>query len=289
MRHQPILLIGNWKMNPESLKKAAALFEAEIRALARLFSEAREIGGVPEKRLKVVICPPFPYLFSLNEIRSRLRISEDLLALGAQDVFYEAQGAYTGEVSPLMLKDLGVEYVLIGHSERRRILKETDELINKKLHATLQAGLAPVFLVGDETSPAYHGSLISEQAEQERELLRISKQIQKGLKGINAASVQKIIFGYEPVWAISSFSGGKSAESSYAQSMVARLKQEVLSKLYDIDIVEKLLFIYGGSVDTSNIQSFLAEKNLHGVLPGSASLRPEELSGMAEIILQGNF
>lgn len=276
-------------MGPLTLTEAKELFEAEVRGIANLFSESRESGGVAGEWPKVVICPPFPYLGLLHDIiDKKYQLIDNTIALGAQNVFYKVQGAYTGEVSPQMLKNLGVEYVLIGHSERRRLLGESDELVNKKLKASLQAGLKPVFLLGDEKSLDYHGTLESQRAEERQELNRIKKQLQLGLDEINREDIPKIIFGYEPVWAISSVSGGRSAAPEYVNDLIKKIRQECLATLYDIKTANKTVFVYGGSSNSKNITGFLEKHQISGVLPGGASLQAQEFIKMVEIAMIGN-
>jgi triosephosphate isomerase len=284
MLNKQIYIIGNWKMNPPSLQKAQELFRAVLRGLRELGETSCGSGG----ELKIIICPPFPYLKPLIDILNTKYLGVPLsgtiptLSVGAQDVFYEKQGAFTGEVSPEMLKDLGVKYVLIGHSERRRILGETDELINKKIKACLNVGLKPIFLIGDEKSLNYHGMLKSKD-ETSRELERISTQLKAGLKGVPVSALSDIIFGYEPIWAISNVSGGKNADVHYTTSIIQKIRFGILTELYDKKTALNAVFIYGGSSNAQNIKSFLESPEISGVLPGSASLSPKEFVEMVKI------
>lgn len=212
-------IVANWKCNPATLK------------------EAENIFGLIKKEVKipeVIICPPFTYLSSLKG-----------LALGAQNVFFESKGAYTGEISPLMLKDLGCKYVLIGHSERRKYFNETDEIINKKIKAAIGAGLSPIFCIGETEKERKEG-----KAEEV-----IERQIKKGLEGVKAP----IIIAYEPVWAIGT---GNSCGKEEAEKMSLFIK-----KMADVPV------LYGGSVNASNSKEYA---KMDGLLVGGASLIPDE-------------
>lgn len=213
------LIIGNWKMNPSSARQARKLFNKI-------------------KKTKAIICPPFIYLSIFN-----------YKSLGAQDCHYEQLGAFTGEVSPRMLKDLGCDYVIIGHSERRKYFNETDEVINKKLKAALKAGLKPILCIGEKKG--------------ENPEIIIENQLAKDLEGISEKDLKKIIIAYEPVWAIST-SGGEICSPEQAKKMLNFIKQRFEGKI-----------IYGGSVDSKIINSYLRVGYV-GALVGNASLDAEE-------------
>ena len=221
------LLIANWKANPETLAEAKALFVAE------------NYPGV-------VICPPAIYI-------------EDLRANGAQDVFWEA-GPHTGQVSPGMLKQFGVTYVLVGHSERRAI-GETDEQINKKLIALLQADMTPILLIGEPEKSAARSDYLIDQ-------------LTRDLEGISTDDAKKIIFCYEPVWAI----GTQAASPEDVLSAIHEM-QNILEKMYGF----KPAMLYGGSVNEKNLADFLTHPEIFGAVVGGASLRAEEFKKMIEI------
>lgn len=213
------IIIANWKMNPASLAEAKSLFDAV-------------------KKSKAVICPPFVYLEKLSYGK-----------LGAQDCFWKQEGAYTGEVSPKMLKSIGVKYVIVGHSERRKFFQETDEIINKKLEAALRAGLRPILCVGENKG---------ENAERV-----VANQLDKDLKSIAQKDLKKIIIAYEPVWAIST-SGGEICSPEYAQKILGFIRQRFNG-----------IVIYGGSVDSKIINNYL-KVGYEGALVGGASLKAGE-------------
>jgi len=243
------LIIANWKCNPTSLKGAKLLFDSVKKELKKI------------KNVEVVICPPFVYLPVLGA--SAFAKGYGGLTFGSQDCFWEQKGAFTGEVSPAMLKDLGCEYVIIGHSERRRNLNETDEMINKKLKAVLDANLKPILCVG------------SEDREQKKEFKKIKIQLEKALSGIKKPNLKNPIITYEPVWAISTTRGGRIATPNQAKEGMIFIR-EILTKLFDKNSAKKIRIIYGGSVDSSNIRGFLKEAKMAGALVGAASLKPNE-------------
>lgn len=213
------LIIANWKCNPKTLAEAK-----------RLFNNV--------KKTKAVICPPFVYLTEFN-----------YKFLGAQNCHWEESGPYTGEVSPKMLKDLRVKYVILGHSERREHFNETDETINKKLKAALGAGLIPVLCIGEKKG--------------EDANLVVENQLSYDLNGISEKDRNKIIIAYEPIWAIST-SGGEICSPGYAQKMLDFIKQRFNGKI-----------IYGGSVDSKIINNYL-KVGYNGALVGGASLDADE-------------
>ncbi|RJP45944.1 triose-phosphate isomerase [Candidatus Parcubacteria bacterium] len=219
------LLAANWKMNPD--------FEDEAVRLARL-----------EDERGVVICPPFPFLGGVGRALKRA-------ALGAQDLFWEKGGAYTGEVSAIMLKGLGARYVIVGHSERRR-LGETDDAVNRKLKAALKAGLRPILCVGEPREARRKGVAAAR--------VHIRRQLRLGLKGIR----KRIVIAYEPIWAIGT---GKS-DSPRESAAIARFIKTAVRP--------KPRVLYGGSVASQNARSFLQYKEIDGALVGGASLRGKE-------------
>jgi triosephosphate isomerase len=226
------LIVANWKCNPTTLKEANFLFNS-IRKGLRNF-----------KNIEVVICPPFIYLPIVH--RSPFK-------LGAQDCFWEEKGAFTSQISPLMLKDLGCEYVIIGHSERRA-LGETDEMINKKLKAVIKAKLRPILCIGETEKERKKGKTFQV----------LKSQIKKALSGISSFTVHrsKFIFAYEPVWAIGT---GNPCQPKEAKEVLEFLRK----KLKNIPI------LYGGSVNSKNAKDYI-EVGFNGLLVGGASLNPKE-------------
>lgn len=244
------IIIGNWKMNPTSSKEAR-----------KLFSEIDKKAG-KTKNTEVVVCVPFVYLENLKKIAKNV-------ALGAQDLFYEERGAYTGEISALMLADLGVKYVLIGHSERRK-LGETNLDVNKKIKAALFAGLRPIVCVGETERDEHH------------EYFNVVKnQVKECLSGVGKDLLRKIIIAYEPVWALSTTSGRHDATSADAREMSVFIKKILTDKF---GLKTKLpVIIYGGSVNEKNCRDFLLGGGVAGCLPGAASLRAEKFLAMIKI------
>jgi len=251
------LIIANWKCNPTTLREAEHLFSAV----------EKEVGKVKEAEL--VFCPPFIYLHSLIGAASGGLPSKDGPAVfGAQDCFWEEKGAYTGEVSPLMLKNLGCQYVIVGHSERRKNFSETDEMVNKKLKAALGARLKPILCLGEETRETTNaeGRPLSEMS------LVVGDQLEKNLAEISSSRIRDVVIAYEPIWAI-----GTGNPCSPNDAMKAALFiRKTLAKLYDRLIAEKARVLYGGSVNSQNAASYVKGADMNGLLVGGASLNATE-------------
>jgi len=248
------LIVANWKCNPETPKGAKLLFNAVKRGIKNI------------KNVEVVICPPFVYLpFFQKKIKKIEKIK-----LGAQDVFWKEKGAFTGEISPLMLKDLGVKYVIIGHSERRQILKETDEMINKKLRAVLFTKLRPILCVGE-----------TEMEKRKEQGLRVlNSQISRALEGVPEKEADKIILAYEPVWAIGT--GAACEPNSVLEKKL--LLQRIFRKRYSPNISKKLKILYGGSVTPENALSYIKEAKTNGLLIGGSSLKAKEFLEIVKMV-----
>lgn len=247
-------IIANWKMNPESLQEAKDLCRATITQAERF------------TQVKTVICPPFTYL---QECAGLLR--GNILALGAQDVFWQDKGAYTGEISLAMLKEYQVEYVLVGHSDRRYILGETDEMINKKIEALLSHGMRAILLVGERERGEVREDVLIDQLSQD-------------LKNISADKLNLLSVAYEPVWAISSNQNAQADTPENTLQALALIKN-ILKKLYP-NTGESIPLLYGGSVNQTNAESFLKHPEISGAVIGGASLRPEELGRIITIAAQ---
>lgn len=245
------LIVGNWKMNPQSQKEAEVLFN----------NIGKNIKNI--KNTEVVICLPFPYLF----INKKLKIKK--IALGAQDVFYETQGAYTGEVSTSMLKDMGVKYVIVGHSERRS-LGETNEILNKKLTVVLKAKISPILCVG-ESIRSHDGSYLGV----------VKDQLMSCLAGISKSQIKNIVIAYEPVWALSSTENRHDATPHDFEEMKIYIRK-ILADLFGRAIASSVLIIYGGSVNKDNASLFLSV-GADGLLPGKASLDVRNFSSIIQI------
>jgi triosephosphate isomerase len=248
------IIIFNWKMAPQSFGAAKHLFGQLLKTKSS------------KLKADLAVCPPFIYLSELAGLVKRAKIK-----LGAQDVFWENSGAYTGEISPKMLKNLGVEYVIIGHSERRKFLGETDETINRKVKAALKAGLKVVLCVG-EPSRAKR----DKRQETRKAKNYVRNQLQEDLKGITKSyklTAKSLIIAYEPVWAIGAVVSDTPED---ALEMIKFIKR-ILNSRFKI-LNSKVL--YGGSVDSKNIKNFIQLKEIDGVLVGGASLKPDEVKKM---------
>ncbi|TSC94383.1 MAG: phosphoglycerate kinase / triosephosphate isomerase [Parcubacteria group bacterium Licking1014_1] len=242
------LIAANWKMNPVSLKEAEELFE-KIK------------NGVKETRAEVVICPPFVFLPLLIGASSSVKTTERFV-FGSQNVFYEEKGAFTGEISPAMLKDLGIKYVIIGHSERRKFFGETNEQVNKKIKKALLAGLKIIFCVGET----------AEERDAGKKSDVLEKQLKDGLKGISKEEIKKITIAYEPVWAI-----GTGNNCSIDETMRSVLYiRKVVAALYDRQSAKNARILYGGSVKSDNSGFYIKDSGINGLLVGGASLNAEE-------------
>lgn len=238
-------------MNPKSQKKALSLFNSIEKNTKKL-----------SKNTKIVICPPFIYLPIFHSRASSItRTDLVMFKLGAQNCSLEKSGAFTGQVSVEMLKNIGCKYVIIGHSEAREYLNETNEIINKKLKAVLKAKLIPIFCVGDK-------SLRSKKDNKE-----IQTQLKKGLKDISNSKIKNIIFVYEPVWAISSKNGMAATPASAIQGKL--LIEKVLNKQLGKNISNKVLILYGGSANSKNAGQYI-KAGFNGLLVGKASLNSKE-------------
>ncbi len=246
---RPPLIAGNWKMNG-------------------LLGEARELAAAIRRGLErpaeaeVVICPPFLALAAVGEA---LRGSG--IGLGAQDVHWEGKGAFTGEVSPPMLKDVGCTHVIIGHSERRHILGETHEMVNRKARAALAAGLTPIVCVGELLEERNMGVT--------RDV--VERQISKGLEGFEAGDLVRIVLAYEPVWAIGTGRTATPRQASEVHHFVRRL----VSQRGGPEAAERVRILYGGSVKPENIRELMAEEDIDGALVGGASLDAESFVKIA--------
>ena len=255
------LIIANWKMNPETSDEAERL--------------SREIqqGAHGLKNVEVVLCPPFPYLSSVNPQMSNVK-------LGAQNCFYEQKGAYTGEVSPFMLKDMGCEYVIIGHSERKKYFGETNEIINKKVKAALNSGLKVILCIGEDTRDSF-----DKKGRWTNELdPKVKEQLMDALRDIKKSKLTNIAVAYEPVWAIGT---GNPAIPDDILSAKIFIKK-ILSDLYTRKEADKVKVLYGGSTNKKNAVDFITDGQADGLLVGGASLDAEEFIAMIKSINNAN-
>jgi triosephosphate isomerase len=235
---------GNWKM-----------FTTASSATALARTVAQGVGS--EDRVSVAVCPPFPYL---ERVRDALRGSN--VALGAQNLYPEREGAFTGEVSPGMLSDVGCKYVILGHSERRHKLGETDEFINRKVLAALQAGLQVILCVGE--------TLAEREAGKMEEV--VTTQLAGGLAQIGREMMSRLTIAYEPVWAIGT---GRNATAEQAQLAHAFIRRQIADQVSG-EVAAALVIQYGGSVKADNAASLLSQPDVDGALVGGASLKADE-------------
>jgi len=241
-------IAGNWKMN---LDRASAVALAEGLAKAS--------AGIDS--VDIAVCPPSCYLDAVGAA-----VAGSNVALGAQNVYHEADGAYTGEISTAMLGDLGCKYVILGHSERRHVLGETDQDINKKVLATLAAGLLPIVCVGE----------LLDQREAGKTLDVIRGQFDGSLAGLTAEQMMQIVIAYEPVWAIGT---GKVATPQQAEGVHLDLRKIMVDR-YNEEVAESVRIQYGGSVKPDNAAELLGQPNIDGALVGGAALKVDSLMGI---------
>jgi len=245
------IMAGNWKMN-KTIAEAVALAQA-IRGQADDYTSVDRI-----------LCPTFVCLPAVHEA-----VADSSLAVGAQNLHWAESGAYTGEVSAPMLQDL-VEYVLIGHSERRQYFAETDETVNQKVHAALTHNLTPIVCVGE--------SLEQNGAGQTDAV--VSSQVRAALQGVDNEQAQQIIVAYEPIWAIGT---GKAATADQAEGTCGGVVRRVLADLYGPDTARAIRILYGGSTNENNIAEIMQRDNIDGALIGGASLKPDSYCAMVRI------
>ena len=252
-RYRKTIIAGNWKMN-------------KTAAETKKFAEELKAVMPKAKWCEVVVCVP-----SVN-VQAAVKAFKDLrVSVGAQNLFYEKSGAYTGEVSADMLKDLGVKYVIVGHSERRQYFGETDVTVNKKVLAALEAGLHPIICVGESL----------EQREMGITMELVAMQVKAALSGVSADKVRKCVIAYEPIWAIGT---GKTATAQQAAE-VCTLIRTTIRHLYGARIARSVTIQYGGSMKPSNAAELLAQPDIDGGLIGGASLKSGEF---VEIINAAN-
>lgn len=249
------LVAGNWKMNTT---------RAEGVALARALAEGSPAAA---GKVDVLICPPFPYLIPVTEA-----VQGSHVQVGAQNVYFEAPGAFTGEVSLEMLQDLGCHWVILGHSERRHLFGESDELINRKVLAALKKGVQPILCVGE---------LLEERQGNQTEQV-LDRQMAGGLAGVTAEQMAQVVIAYEPVWAIGT---GLTASPEQADSAHAHLRKW-LETHYNRDVANATRILYGGSVKANNASSLLSQPHVDGALVGGASLKPGDFLPIIEAGVQ---
>ncbi len=235
-------VIGNWKMNFTDTE--ARNFLSGIKA------------NIQDRKTKVVVCP------SYLSTKTAIEVLEDSnIDVGVQNVYYEAAGAYTGEVSVQMLDDIGVKYCIIGHSERRKYFAETDESVNKKAIALLEKNITPVICVGEDLDTREQGT----------HLEFVENQVRKALNGIDIRRIDNIIIAYEPIWAIGT---GKAATENEAEEMCSNIRY-IIQKMFGKEVSENVSILYGGSVTSTVSEVFISKENIDGFLVGGASLKQD--------------
>ncbi|AIF44102.1 triose-phosphate isomerase [Virgibacillus sp. SK37] len=244
------VIAGNWKMN-------------KVISEAKSFMDEVVKKAPDSDKVEMIVCPPFPFLSSLVEQAEGTNVM-----VAAQNMHFEESGAFTGEVSPLMLKDLGVTHVVLGHSERREYFAETDETVNKKVHAAFKQSLTPIVCVGETL----------EQREANETMNHVEDQVKEALKGLSEEQIAETIIAYEPIWAIGT---GKTASSEEANEVCTHIRN-VIKKITSEEIAEKVIIQYGGSVKPANIDELLSQSDIDGALVGGASLEADSFLQLVE-------
>ena len=240
------VIAGNWKMHKTGEEGAIM-----VQKLASLVKDVNDV--------EVVVCPPFTALEKTKEA-----LKDTSIKLGAQNMHFEDNGAFTGEVSPIMLKDIGCDYVIIGHSERREYFAETNQGVNKKIKAALAKDIIPIVCIGETLLERESG--ITEKV--------IEKQVREGFESITVSQIASIVIAYEPIWAIGT---GKTASADDAND-VCKFIRSLLVDIFSPESAEKTRIQYGGSVKSSNISELMAKSDIDGALVGGASLTADEFS-----------
>ena len=241
------IMAGNWKMN-NTIEEAVKLVQ-DLKPL------------VKDSKCDVVVCPTFVCLQAVLKAAEGTNIK-----VGAQNMYFEEKGAFTGEVSPRMLENMGVHFVIIGHSERRQYFNETDETVNKKLKAAFLHNISPILCVGETLE--HRESNVTEEV--------IGKQIKLDLQGLTKEQVETLVIAYEPIWAIGT---GKTATADQANETIAFIRS-VVASLYENVVAEKVRIQYGGSVKPSNAREQMEKSDIDGALVGGASLKASDFAGI---------
>lgn len=245
---------GNWKMNKTG---------SEARALVvELLPELQSVSTIDR-----AICPPFPYIMAIANM-----LTGSGVGLGAQNMYWEEAGAYTGEVSPKMVAEF-CQYVILGHSERRAYFGETDETVNRKVKAAFATQLTPIVCVGE--------TLAENEAGQTAEV--VGRQVREGLKGLSVEQAMLLVVAYEPVWAIGT---GRAATAEGANAVLADIIRPALKEMFGAEVAEAVRIQYGGSVTAKNAAEYFAQPDIDGALVGGASLKPAEFIAIIKAAAQ---
>ncbi|MFP4343419.1 MAG: triose-phosphate isomerase [Anaerolineales bacterium] len=243
---------GNWKMHM-TVAEAVELAQGLKNTLAE----------VEPRQMELAVCPPFTALYPVNQM---LKTSH--IGVGAQDMYWEVEGAFTSQISPLMVRELA-QYVIIGHSERRQYFHETDETVNRKIKAALEYGIIPIVCVGESL----------EQNEAGETVPFVRAQIEGAFKDISTGQAQKLVLAYEPIWAIGT---GRTATPEDADRIIREAIRDVLEELYDEETAESIRVQYGGSVKPHNMADFIVMEEIDGALVGGASLKGDSFTGIVK-------
>ncbi len=245
------VVAGNWKMNND------------LNGSINLISEIK--NGLSDKNLNVIsiLCPPFTSLETANAL-----LKQSVIKLGAQNMYFEESGAFTGEISPSMLKSVGCEYVILGHSERRTIFGETNQTINQKIKTAVKHSIKPIFCIGETLAERESGVTFKV----------IETQVKEGLAGFSESELVNLIVAYEPVWAIGT---GRNATPEQAQE-VHKFIRELIAKMYSAAFAEKLVIQYGGSVKPDNSKELMSQPDIDGALVGGACLKADSFIKIIE-------
>ena len=250
------IIAGNWKMH-----------KTVVESVDLVNGLKASLGNVSPQDIGVVVAPVYTSLYPVYEV-----IRDHWIKLSAQNLFWEEKGAYTGEISPAMLKDCGCSYCIIGHSERRQYFGETDESVNKKIRAALHFGLLPIVCVGESLAQREKGTTFQV----------IEKQIRGGFTDISPLQMQKVILAYEPIWAIGT---GRTATPEQANEVHAFIRN-LISQIFEPQISDELCIQYGGSVKPDNTESLMKQPDIDGALVGGASLKADSFASIVMGTLQ---
>lgn len=241
------IIAGNWKMN---------------KTIEETKEFVKVINDFSFEGVDAVLCVPYTDLALLKETLSKN------IKIGSQNIHWAENGAFTGEISPLMLKELGVDYAIIGHSERRAMFGETDETVNKRVHVAYKHGITPIVCVGEK--------LEEREADKTKEVVKL--QTEKALANLSSEQVKQLVIAYEPIWAIGT---GKSSSAEDANEVIGYIRQ-VVADQFDSQVASEVRIQYGGSVKPENISSYLGQPEIDGALVGGASLDPNSFKGLVE-------
>ncbi len=239
-------MAGNWKMN-KTVDEAVAM----VKELKDLVADAKDVD--------VALCAPAVNLYAMNEI-----VADTNIDLGAENMYYQESGAYTGELSPAMIKSVGCKYAIVGHSERREIFGESDELLNLKIKTAFANDIIPILCIGETLT----------ERKSEVHFDKVKFQLDAALSGIQAADVKNMVIAYEPIWAIGT---GETATPEQAEEIIKFIR-ETIAKMYDQDTADAVRIQYGGSVKPHNVKEIMAQPNIDGALVGGASLAADSFS-----------